>query len=121
MVEAQISTKGDKQPGTRAAWLAWSCWTLTIGFIVVTLFLRHLNSSLTLLGDTFGVLVPFAFATVGLLISARRPEILIGWVIAFGTVLMTASGFMLEYSDYGLLTAPGSLPFSLWVAMFGGG
>ncbi|MGI8586128.1 MAG: hypothetical protein ACR2M0_00350 [Chloroflexia bacterium] len=100
--------------------LAWTCWLFTVGFIAVTLFLDHLNSPTTLLSDTFGALVQFAFATVGLLITSRRHENPIGWVLAIGTLLMVVADFSLEYSVYGLLIAPGSLPSPLWTAVLGG-
>jgi hypothetical protein len=103
----------------RAAWLAWSCWTLTVGFIAVTLFLKHLNSPPTLLSDTFNALVLFIFGTIGLLIASRRHANLIGWIICVGTLLWAAGEFALEYGVYGLLTIPGSLPAPMWLALFG--
>ena len=54
------------------------------------------------------------------LIASRRPENHVGWAIAIGTLLMATADFGLEYADYGSLTAPGSLPIPLWVAILGG-
>ncbi len=104
---------------TRAAPVAWSCWILTLALIAAQLFLKYLNTPATLVIDAFGTLVIFAFATVRLLITSRRHANAIGWAFGIGTLLWAASGFALEYSAYGLLTAPGSLPAPLWMAILG--
>src|SRR5436190_4506806 len=106
--------------GRAAQRLAWLCWTLTVGFIIALTFLERLNSPSELLADPFGKLVQFAFATVGLLIASRRPENLISWVMAVGTLVSAAAAFLLEYAVYGLVTAPGSVPAPLWTALLGG-
>src|SRR5215212_4070546 len=100
---------------TRAALLAWFCWILTLALIAVQLVLKQLNSPTTLLIDTFGTIVLFTFTTVGLLISSRRHANPIGWAFAIGTLLWAASAVALEYSVYGLVTAPGSLPGPIWM------
>src|SRR5438309_771275 len=100
--------------------LAWACWTLTLGFMVALILFEHLNDPSDFLGDPFGKLVQFAFATVGLLIASRRHKNLIGWVIAIGTLLTTSSEFGIEYAVYGLATAPGSVPIPVWAALLGG-
>lgn len=102
-----------------AASLAWTYWALTVGFMAAALVIEHLRGPWTF-NDLFGNVVPLAFACVGLLVASRRPENLTGWVLAVGTLLMVAGGFLIDYSIYGLVTAPGSLPIPIWAAMFGG-
>jgi hypothetical protein len=114
-----VDSKARRSP-KRAAWLAWFCWSLTIGLIIALTFFENLNDPSTLISDLFGKLVQFAFATVGLLIASRRSENLIGWVVVVGTLLSAAAGFVLEYAVYGLITAPGFVPVSPWVVLLGG-
>ncbi len=100
--------------------LAWATFTLTIGLIAGGFLFSYLSDPTFLLGKIFGELVILAFGVVGLLIASRRSENHVGWAIAIGTLLMAAADFGLEYADYGSLTAPGSLPIPLWVAIVGG-
>jgi hypothetical protein len=121
--ESIAETKGQEQVQLSthriARWLAWSCWALTIGLVIVRLFLRHLNSPPTFLNDVFSALVLSAFATIGALIASRQRANPIGWVLAIGTLLWAAGEFAIEYGVYGLITVPGSLPIPLWMALLG--
>jgi len=100
--------------------LAWATFALTLGLIAGGFLFSYLSDPTNLLGKIFGELVILAFAVVGFLITSRRPDNLVGWAIAIGTLLTAAADFALEYADYGSLTAPGSLPIPLWVAILGG-
>lgn len=100
--------------------LAWTFWILTVTLTAVGLFLTQLNGSAAFLDAAFGTLVGLAYAVVGLLLASRRPENLIGWVVSAGALLSAAGPVAIEYGIYGLVTAPGSVPLAVWVAMFGG-
>jgi hypothetical protein len=114
----QAAEKG-KAPRAFDGVAAWLYWVLTVGLIIVRLFLKHLNSPPTFLSDVFNALVLSAFATIGALIALRQRANLIGWVICIGTLLWAAGELALEYGAYGLLTVPGSLPVPQWMVLLG--
>jgi hypothetical protein len=100
--------------------LARTYFILTVTFIAAGFFLGYLNDPSSLLGSIFGELVLLAFAVVSFLITSRRLENLVGWMVAIGTLLTAAADFGLEYAVYGLVTAPGSLPVPIWVGILAG-
>jgi hypothetical protein len=100
-------------------WLAWFMWVL---FLVITLFTELLslkNPSFVLLDDIFYDLVLLIFVTVGAFIASHRPENPIGWIICAASLIWVLSAFSLEYGMYSLITAPGSLPFGVFVSLIG--
>jgi hypothetical protein len=102
-------------PG-RAAWLAWSLWTLAVMPIVLALVLLADESFGR--GDTTGP-VGLAFATVGALIASRRPANRIGWLFLVAGVAWAAAAPSAGYGRYGLFTHPGSLPageLAVWLS-----
>lgn len=117
--QSAMRSRAESVTSPTARRLAWSCWLLTLALIVATLFLQRLNSPANILSDIFGALVLFTFSVVGILIASRRHENLIGWVLVVGTLFWAGAGCAFEYSFYGLLTAPGSLPAPLWAALLG--
>jgi len=58
-----------------------------------------------------------AFAAVGALLVAHRPENLVGWIFYTSGIVGAFSGFGGEYARYTLLTNPGSLPYGLAVGL----
>jgi hypothetical protein len=101
-----------------ASRLAWSLWGLTGVIIVTNLFLTFLNRSHPG-GDVRATslisLVILVYATVGALIVARRQNA-VGWIL-LALALATPIGLLIEqYSLRGLVTAPGSLPGTVYVA-----
>ena len=93
--------------------LAWSLWTVGIGFAA---------AGLALLAATYGVPLPdswgfrgftaiftVTFGTVGALIVATRRN-LVGWLLLAGGVLSGIQCFCEEYAIYGVVARPGSLP-----------
>jgi hypothetical protein len=105
----------------RATWLSWSIWTLSVAFNTASLVLHTANDPTTFAINIFAALVLGAFATVGALIAARRPENRIGWLLSVSSLAWVIGGAMLEYGVYALLTAPGSLPAGAWMAWYGFG
>jgi hypothetical protein len=107
----------NKQSATRLAWLLWALSVVIVG---VDLFVGYLNQPSIGFADFFDVLVILAFPTVGALIISRRPENLIGWLLAGGMFLNLLGNLALDYSVYTLLTAPHALPGGEWMLFVGG-
>ena len=84
--------------------LAWSLWLVTfgccVGGLLVTLALtRPLTIGVLAEGAAFALAFPLGFATVGLLVSLRRPANPIGWLYA-------AAGLAWSWT----------IPFDPWIA-----
>jgi hypothetical protein len=65
-------------------------------------------------------------ALVGALVSSRRPENAVGWLLLVGSLILSAYAFFEAYAVYALESHPGSLPFghaaawvTLWLAIPG--
>jgi hypothetical protein len=76
-----------KLPARTRIMLAWSLWLATFGCcaagVLVTLALtRPLTFGVLAEGAAFALAFPLGFATVGLLVSLRRPANPIGWLYA---------------------------------------
>jgi hypothetical protein len=73
-------------PRTRNA-LAWLLWLATMACcaagLVVTLFVtRPLTAGVLLSGAAFALAFPLGYATIGLVMTLRRPANPIGWLFA---------------------------------------
>ena len=104
-------------------WLPWLMWVL---FLVITFFNELLTFKDTpstsfgdILGDILFDLVLLVFITVGAFIASHRPQNPIGWIICAAAFIWELSNFSLEYGMYTLITAPGSLPFGVYVGLLG--
>ena len=104
-------------------WLAWLMWVL---FLVITFFSELLSFKNTpamspgdIIGNIFFDLVILVFFTVGAFIAFHRPQNPIGWIICATALIWVFSDFALEYAVYSLITAPGSLPFGVFVGVLG--
>jgi len=106
---------------TRAARLAWALWGLTGASLAGWLVLSVLNQDPDDVSEFF--VFPIAvlgFATVGSLITSRRPDNRIGWIFAW-IGLAAAAGLMAgAYAEYGIDYSPGSLPAARFAAWFAG-
>jgi signal transduction histidine kinase len=51
-----------------------------------------------------------SFSAVGVVIVARRPENLVGWVLLFGGLCNSLNAFSSQYPEYAMLTEPGRWP-----------
>jgi hypothetical protein len=71
--------------------LAWSLWLATLGCLlgglVVTLFLTRPLTADVLVTGAFNGALWLLFATIGLVLTLRRPENPIGWLYAVGGVV----------------------------------
>jgi hypothetical protein len=105
------------KPST-ASRLAWALWGFTLTVIAGTITFTFLNRSHPG-GDvravSIALLVTLAYSTVGAFIVARRQNV-VGWILS-ALALGVSIGFLIEqYSLRGLVTAPGSLPGTAYVA-----
>lgn len=97
-----------------AAWLAWSMCVLSLVLTAISLVLLVLNRSHSGV-DTFDywiedvVLAVFS-STVGAMISSRRRENLIGWIMCAIGLIAGVDHLCAQYATYALLAEPGSLP-----------
>ena len=117
--------RGEGGISARAAtWLAWSLWVLTMVLMVFTLafnflYLLHEDAGMGLADVIIFLLDVGSFATVGTVISSRRPGNPIGWIFcAMGLALVVAM-FSGAYAQYGLDDSPASLPGATTAAWTG--
>ena len=98
-----------------AAWLAGSVLALTLLFGVLGCLLFFLNDH-SPSGDTWYTLAFSAFSIVGVVIASRRPQNPIGWMFCIIGLANSIYFFADEYVVYALVTSPGVLPGSVWLA-----
>jgi hypothetical protein len=110
-------------PASRSAQLAWSlagaCVALVLASLVLLLVVPHAANLSQYYYEDAAVAV--AFALLGAVVAARRPENPIGWLfLAIG--LSGALGVVSnEYVHYTLVTAPGALPgaaVAAWLSLW---
>ncbi|HSH82912.1 MAG TPA: hypothetical protein VLA19_30640, partial [Herpetosiphonaceae bacterium] len=63
------------------------------------------------------LLIPAPFSLVGLVIAARRPHNLIGWIFLVIGLVSILYLFADHYAVYTLVVRPGSLPGGIWLAL----
>lgn len=85
---------------------AWFLWGVTLVLIAAAAWLRVRNGSVFILFE----LSLFASATLGALISWRRPRNPIGWVFIGAALFAACSALAESYAIYAMFTAPGSFP-----------
>lgn len=103
------------RPGRRRVWLGRGVFALTSTAVVAALALDVQSSSyknLLYLG------VNVVLALIGLLLTTRRPEHPISWVLAVTAVWGSIGGLMYAYAVEALVADPGSLPGGLAAAWF---
>jgi hypothetical protein len=95
--------------------LAWSLWLVTVLLLALGILLGTRSDSG--FSDTYAFLpVIMAFATVGLLVSARLPQNPIGWLFCAFGLLVALLIFLEEYATYALVGPPNPLPAGEWAA-----
>jgi hypothetical protein len=106
-----------------AAWLAWSLCALSLALIGLSLLLLALNLSYpgVHIFDFWleNTVAAAGFSTVGAVITSRRPNNIIGWLLNVAGFLLGLNHFSSEYAIYTLLARPGSLPggeVAAWLA-----
>jgi hypothetical protein len=100
-------------PARGARWLAWSLWIAAVAQVALGLLLAGLNQ-LTWRRLFAEYLVvssasTLAFATVGLLIVARRAGNTIGWLLCAMGPVWGLNVWAGQYARYALVARPGAL------------
>src|SRR5439155_5750892 len=94
--------------GGRLAWsLALVALALTAGAMV---FGAKNGDNPWSYGGASALLLVGAFGGLGALLASRRPANPIGWIFIATGVLFAVAGLADQYSRYGLVTRPGSIP-----------
>lgn len=91
--------------------LAWAVWGLTAASLAGWVVLSVLNPGPDDVSEFF--VFPIAvlgFATVGSLITSRRPDNRIGWIFAWIGFAAAVGAMTGAYAEYGIDYSPGSLP-----------
>ncbi len=108
---------------SRATWLAWSLWALSVALTALSLLLLVLNLRYPdvhvydyWLENTLSAVL---FSTVGAIVASRRPENPVGWLLCLLGVAFSIGHYSSQYAIYTLLAKPNSLPAGqalAWVA-----
>lgn len=120
MEQTDLSTFGIAQP-THAGrlfrasrTLAWAMWTLTIGQVTAGLALAVLNhltpSRLFAEYVVSQSAAAVAFASVGLVITVRRPDHTVGWLLSVTGIVNGIGSWVGQYARYSLVMRPGVVP-----------
>ena len=99
--------------------IALPAWVVCMAFVTISLVLNVVNQGgnagldAALGHDVIFALWGTAYATVGALIGARRPENPIGWILLAAGGVLAASSALFEYANYALEHTR-SLPGGVW-------
>jgi hypothetical protein len=99
---------------TRRRRLAVATYVCTLGFGVAAFALERLNPPVGQpLTESVGLALAFvAFATVGMVVGAQRPDHRMGWLFLCIGLLAFSGWAAIHYALYGLITAPGAVPLA---------
>ena len=104
----------------RAHRLAWVLWVATVSFIAGALVLGLANRPEVPLFDAQLMIIPPTFATLGALISSRRPGNVMGWIFLATGILGGVQIFSGQYANVALAPNSPALPggaLAAWFAM----
>ena len=104
----------------RARTLAWALWAATASLVAGALYLGLANRTETPLFDVPFHLISLTFATLGALISSRRPGNVMGWIFLVTGVLGGLQAFFGQYAKVALAPDGPALPggaLAAWLAM----
>src|ERR671910_721157 len=100
--------------------LAWFLWAATISLVLVALVLGLANRPEVPLVDAPLTIIPPTFATLGALISSRRPGNVMGWVFLATGILGSVQMFCGQYATVALAPDGPALSggaLAAWLAM----
>ena len=96
--------------------VSWAIWSLAVALALGGLGFSIFNRGADFAGEfgpaltIFFELVFMGVVTLGVLVSSRRPENPIGWIITGSGMSLIVSGFAQSYGIYALYTNLGALP-----------
>jgi hypothetical protein len=100
--------------------LAWSLWTLSVILTALGLVMSLANRSFHVYDYWFeNTLSAVLYSTVGAIISSRRPENPVGWLLCLLGLADAVGHSCAQYAIYALLASPDALPGGqamAWVA-----
>jgi hypothetical protein len=104
----------------RARTLAWAPWTATASLVAGTILFGPASHSEVSFFDVPFLIISLTFATLGALISARRPGNVMGWIFLATGVLGGLQAYFGQYAKVAL--APNGPPvpggaLAAWLAM----
>lgn len=111
-VEAKPGSRGRSDRRVKIGWTLFAL-TLSILAVAVTLDLRAGSYDTVVY-----LIVSAALAAIGLLLTTRRPEHRVSWVIAATALWGALGGLSFAYAHHALIVDPGSLPGGLTAAWF---
>lgn len=95
----------------RFALLVWLVGGLAVFLASASLVLVRLNGEALVQATTSGAaILALSFTVVGVLIAARRPAQLLGWLMLLGGFVGGLNAFSWEYARYALITSPAPWP-----------
>jgi hypothetical protein len=120
------STAGPGRPRRWAAGLGWVLWALTLLAIPAVAWLDQLLrragvaelTSWLRLSSIPQVAAAVSAATVGAVLTARRPRHPVGWLLLGLGLSLILWGLTFSYTRYGLVARPGALPAAGYLAGF---
>ena len=120
------STAGPARPRRWAAGLAWALWLASLLCLAVVPWLDELLrqagrpdlAQFTFPDVAIPVLAMVSSATVGAVLSARRPAHPVGWLLLGIALSLTATAATAQYFVYGLLVRPGALPAARYAVLY---
>ena len=104
----------------KASRLAWLLWTATMLLVALALVLGLVKRPEVPLFDAPLMIIPPTFATLGALISSRRPGNTMGWIFLVTGILGGAQIFSGQYANVALFPEDTLLPggaLAAWFAM----
>lgn len=110
MISEQVSEQGHVLSAARLARFLWIFSVMLVALSAVLLVLnRHVEDPVAPYWLNLSA-AALALSTVGALVSSRRPENPIGWLLGASGLLYAVMVSVSEYGTYALLTEHGSLP-----------
>jgi hypothetical protein len=112
------------KPVWRSLRLAWIVWSVTVVLLVLVWVLIALHPSVPrgaafVLPRLTGSVLVLSTATLGALVTSRRPENPIGWIFCSVALVWDVGASLTEYAIYAVLEMPGALPagdIAAWIA-----
>lgn len=104
-------------------WIAFAVWfAAAVAGLWLTIATWRINArpfTDPAAGNARDVALSAVFATVGLLLAAKRPRNVVGWLLLGVALSLALNILFVRYAVYGLLAHPGSLPGATVTATLG--